>query len=290
MPDSSRVTATILDGRAAAQSVRESVTSRVAARVLADKTVPGIATVLAGDDPASAWYVRSIGKQAKAAGMTWRDVRLDPTGGDSALRATIDSLNADRAIHGVIVMIPLPEPLSAGVVAEHLSPAKDVDGITTANAGRLAVGLPALVPSTPLGGVELLRRNGIALAGAEAVVIGRSAIVGKPLALMLLAEHATVTMCHSRTRDLAAVCRRADILCAAAGKPGLVTGDMVKPGAVVVDFGTTPVAGGRLVGDVDIASVSPVAGALSPVPGGTEVMTTAMLLQQTLLAAEAQSP
>ncbi len=282
------MTAQLLDGRAAAEAIRTDVAAGVQAFTASHGSAPGLATLLAGDDPGSAWYVRSIGRAAKAAGMAWRDVRLDPAGGDTALRATIDGLSADTTIHGVIVLLPLPAPLSLGVVAERLDPAKDVDGITTASAGRLALGQPGLVPATPLGGIELLKRNGISLAGAEAVVLGRSNIVGKPLALLLLAEHATVTLCHTRTRDLAAVCRRADVLCAAVGRPGLVTADMVKPGAVVLDFGTTPNDAGKLRGDVDFETVHEVAGWLSPVPGGTESVTTAILLRNTLEAANRQ--
>jgi methylenetetrahydrofolate dehydrogenase (NADP+) / methenyltetrahydrofolate cyclohydrolase len=283
------VAAQLLDGRAAAEAIRAEVAAGVQAFTAAQGHPPGLATLLAGDDPGSAWYVRSIGRAARAAGMQWRDVRLDTAGGDTALRATIGELNADRLVHGVIVLLPLPAPLSLGVVAEGLDPAKDVDGITTASAGRLALGEPGLRPATPLGGVELLKRNNIPLVGAEAVVLGRSNIVGKPLALLLLAEHATVTLCHTRTRDLAAVCRRADILCAAVGRPGLVTADMVNPGAVVLDFGTTPNAAGKLVGDVDVEPVRQVAGWISPVPGGTESVTTAILLRNTLEAAQRQA-
>jgi len=279
------VTARILDGRAASEEIGREVAAAVAIRSAAGGTPPGLATVLAGDDPGSAWYVRSIGRKARASGMEWRDVRVDPAGGDVALRAAIQTLNMDTAIHGVIVMLPLPAPLSLSTVAEHLDPAKDVDGITTVNTGRLTLGVPQLVPCTPLGGIELLKRNGIAIAGAEAVVFGRSNIVGKPLALMLLAEHATVTLVHTRTRDPETVCRRADIVCAAVGKPGLITAAMVKPGATVLDFGTTPNDAGKLQGDVDFAFVSQVAGWLTPMPGGTEQMTTAMLMRQTLQAA-----
>ena len=279
------MTARILDGRAASEEIGREVAAAVAIRSAAGGTPPGLATVLAGDDPGSAWYVRSIGRKARASGMEWRDVRVDPAGGDVALRAAIQTLNMDTAIHGVIVMLPLPAPLSLSTVAEHLDPAKDVDGITTVNTGRLTLGVPQLVPCTPLGGIELLKRNGIAIAGAEAVVFGRSNIVGKPLALMLLAEHATVTLVHTRTRDPETVCRRADIVCAAVGKPGLITAAMVKPGATVLDFGTTPNDAGKLQGDVDFAFVSQVAGWLTPMPGGTEQMTTAMLMRQTLQAA-----
>jgi methylenetetrahydrofolate dehydrogenase (NADP+)/methenyltetrahydrofolate cyclohydrolase len=279
------LTAPLLDGRAAAEAVRGEVTQAVAARVAAGQAAPGLATVLAGDDPASAWYVGSIGRQAKRAGIAWRDVRVDPKGGDAALRAALHELNADPNVHGVIVMLPLPAPLTSETVAEQLDPEKDVDGITSTSMGRLALGLDGLFPCTPAGGIELLKRSGVQLVGTEAVVVGRSAIVGKPLALMLLAEHATVTLCHTRTRDLAEVCRRADLLCAAVGKPGLIGPDMVKPGATVVDFGTTPGEGGKLVGDVDPA-VADVAGRLAAIPGGTELVTTAMLLRNTLRAAE----
>lgn len=276
--------ARILDGRAAAKEITAEVAAGVATLTSAGAPPPGLATILAGDDPASAWYARSIGRQAKAAGLASTDVRVDPAGGDDALRAAIDDLNADPAIHGVIVMLPLPPPLRFEIVADRLDPRKDVDGITTTNAGKLALGAPALAPATSLGGIELLKRAGIDLVGAEAVVIGRSNIVGKPLALMLLGEHATVTLCHTRTRDLAAVCRRADVLCAAAGRPGIVTAAMVKPGAVVLDFGTTPDSRGKLAGDVDFAGVGTVASWISPVPGGTDTITTAMLLRNTLKA------
>jgi methylenetetrahydrofolate dehydrogenase (NADP+)/methenyltetrahydrofolate cyclohydrolase len=282
------LTAELLDGRTHSNALRREVSEAITAHVAEGKRAPGLATVLAGDDPGSVWYVGSIGKAAQRAGMTWRDVRVTPAGGDPALRAALHELNADAAINGVIVMLPLPEPLHASTVAEQLDPEKDVDGITSTNAGRLVLGVPGLFPCTPLGGVELLKRSGVPLVGTNAVVVGRSAIVGKPLALILLAEHATVTLCHTRTRGLAAVCRGADLLCAAVGKPGLITADMVKPGATVVDFGTTPDENGKLRGDVhpDVASV---AGRLAPIPGGTELMTTAMLLRNTLEAARRQA-
>jgi methylenetetrahydrofolate dehydrogenase (NADP+) / methenyltetrahydrofolate cyclohydrolase len=278
--------AQVLRGRAAATAIRQEVAGEVTALVAAGHPPPGLATVLAGDDPGSAWYVRSIGRNATEAGLYWRDVRVDAAAGDPGLRAAIHTLNVDPAIHGVIIMLPLPAPLSPSVVAEQLDPAKDVDGITATSAGRLLLGVPGFLPCTPQGGIELLKRNQIDLTGKNAVVVGRSAIVGKPLALLLLAEHATVTLCHTRTRDLAAECRRADVLCAAVGKPGLITADMVKPGAVVLDFGTTPSDDGKLQGDVDYAAVKEVAGWISPVPGGTEAMTTAVLLRNTLLSAQ----
>ena len=280
-------TATLLDGRAHSTVILREVAEGVAARVAEGKRAPGLATILAGGDPGSVWYVGSIGTKAKRAGMTWRDVRVTPSGGDPALRAALHELNVDCEVHGVIVMLPLPDGLHASTVAEQLDPEKDVDGITSMNAGRLVLGVPGLFPCTPLGGVELLKRSGVELVGAEVVVIGRSTIVGKPLALMLLAEHATVTLCHTRTKDLGAVCRRADIVCAAVGKPGLVKREWIRPGATVVDFGTSPGADGKLVGDVD-PKVAEVAGRMAAIPGGTELMTTAMLLRNTLEAARRQ--
>ena len=283
------MTAELLDGRALSTALLREVAEAVAAWVAEGKRAPALATVLAGDDPGSVWYVGSIGTKAQRAGMSWRDVRVTPAGGDPALRAALHELNADASVDGVIVMLPLPEPLHASTVAEQLDPEKDVDGITSANAGRLVLGVRGLFPCTPLGGVELMKRNNVPLVGAEVVIVGRSAIVGKPLALMLTAEHATVTVCHTRTRDLAEVCRRADILCAATGKPGLITPEMVKPGATVVDFGTTPDEDGKLVGDVD-PGVAEVAGRVALIPGGTELMTTAMLLRNTLEAARRADP
>jgi methylenetetrahydrofolate dehydrogenase (NADP+)/methenyltetrahydrofolate cyclohydrolase len=279
------VGAQILDGSATARTVRAEVAAGVAALRAAAGAVPGLAVLLAGDDPASRSYVRSIVRQAEGAGIRARLVTVDPAGGDAALRREIEGLNADPAVHGVIVQLPLPAPLTQAAVTDTLDPRKDVDGITPLNAGHLFLGQPRLVPATPLGGMELLRRHGIDPAGMEAAVVGRSVVLGKPLALLLVQANATVTVCHTRTRDTAAICRRADLLCAATGKPGLIRGDMVKPGAVVLDFGTTPGPDGKLVGDVDFAAASEVAGWITPVPGGTGAMTTAVLLRNTLQAA-----
>jgi methylenetetrahydrofolate dehydrogenase (NADP+)/methenyltetrahydrofolate cyclohydrolase len=246
-----------------------------------------VAIVLAGDDPASRSYARAIVRQAEGAGISARLVHVDPGAGDDGLRREIEALNADPAVQGVIVQLPLPEPLTQRAVSETLDPAKDVDGITPLNAGRLFLGQPGLVPATPLGGMELLRRYGIDPTGMEAVVVGRSVVLGKPLALLLVQANATVTVCHTRTREREAICRRADLLCAATGRPGLISREMVKPGAVVLDFGTTPGPDGKLVGDVDFAAVSEVASWITPVPGGTGAMTTAVLLRNTLDAARA---
>lgn len=283
------MSAQLLDGRAAADALRKEIAAGVAELVAAGRPAPGLATVLAGDDPASAWYVRSIARAAQNAGMQARDVRVDPAGGDAGMRAALQELNDDPAIHGVIVMLPLPAPLTQAAVTETLDPKKDVDGITPMSAGRLSLGQPGFVPSTPLGGTELLRHHGLSVSGLEATVVGRSNIVGKPLAMLLLNEHATVTVAHTRTRDLAAVCRRADLLCVAVGKPGMITAEMIKPGAIVLDFGTTPGQDGKLRGDVDFAGASQVAAWISPVPNGTDRMTTATLLRQTLQAARTTS-
>lgn len=281
------MTAQLLDGRSAAREVRAEVAAGVAELRAATGVTPGLAVLLAGDDPASSSYVRAIVRQAEGAGIAARLVTLDPGAGDAGLRREIGALNADPAVHGVIVQLPLPAPMTQGAVDETLDPRKDVDGITPANAGRLFLGRPHLVPATPLGGMELLRRYGIDPTGMEAVVVGRSAVLGKPLTLLLLQANATVTICHTRTRDLAAACRRADLLCAATGRPGLITGEMVKPGAVVLDFGTSPGPDGRLVGDVDFPAAEAVASWITPVPGGTGTVTTAVLLRNTLLAARA---
>jgi methylenetetrahydrofolate dehydrogenase (NADP+)/methenyltetrahydrofolate cyclohydrolase len=281
------VPAQLLDGSATARVVRAEVAAGVAALKAAGDVVPGLAIVLAGDDPASRSYVRSIVRQADGAGIGSRLVALDPAVGDAGLRAAIEGLNADPDVHGVIVQLPLPAPLTQAAVTDTLDPRKDVDGITPLNAGHLFLGQPRLVPATPLGGMELLRRHGIDPSGMEAVVVGRSVVLGKPLALLLVQANATVTVCHTRTRDLGAVCRRADLLCAASGRPGLIGGDMVKPGAIVLDFGTTPGPDGKLVGDVDFGAASEVAAWITPVPGGTGAMTTAVLLRNTLQAARA---
>jgi methylenetetrahydrofolate dehydrogenase (NADP+)/methenyltetrahydrofolate cyclohydrolase len=229
-----------LDGRVTAAAIRAEVAAEAAAFRQRTGVTPTLAVVYAGDDPANRSYVRAIAGQARRAGLAAREVVLDAGGGDAALRAAVRAQNADGAVHGVIVMVPLPAGMSPTVAQDALDPRKDVDGITASNAGRLMLNAPGLFPATPLGGMELLRRYGIGVTGMDATVVGRSAIVGRPMALLLLHANATVTLCHTRTRDLAAHCRRADLLCVATGVPGAVTAEMIKPGAVVVDLAPIP--------------------------------------------------
>ncbi len=273
--------ARIIDGKAVAARVRERVRSEVAALT----TPPGLATILVGDDPASAVYVRMKREDSAEVGI---DSHHHEPGGDVSqedLAALIEALNADERVHGILLQLPLPDHLDQDPLIELIDPAKDVDGLTPANAGRLAQGrADAIAPCTPAGVMELLREARAELEGARAVVIGRSILVGKPLAALLLAANATVTHCHSRTRDLAGVCREADVLVAAAGMPGLVTAEMVREGATVIDVGTNRVDG-KLVGDVEFDSVRERAGAITPVPGGVGPMTRAMLLVNTVAAA-----
>ena len=280
----------ILDGAAIAATVRAEVAAGVAELRAATDAVPGLVTVMGGDDPASRRYARSIGRNAERVGMRHQVVTLSPRLTDAGFGRVIRRLNRDKSVHGVIVMQPLPPGLSARTVAETLDPAKDVEGITTVNAGRLVLREPSLVPTTPLGGMELVRRYHLDVRGLQATVVGRSTILGRPLAVMLLNESATVTVCHTGTGQerLEEACRRADLLCAATGRPGLIRGDMVKPGAIVLDFGTTPGPDGKLVGDVDVAAAHEVAAWLATGPGGTGPMTTAMLLSNTLAAARMQ--
>jgi methylenetetrahydrofolate dehydrogenase (NADP+)/methenyltetrahydrofolate cyclohydrolase len=274
--------AKIIDGKAVAARVRE----RVAREVAGMPVKPGLATVLVGDDPASAIYVRMKREDSGEVGI--ESFHHEP-GGDvapDALADLIRSLNADERVNGILLQLPLPDHLAQDEFISLIDPAKDVDGLTSANAGLLLQGREeALVPCTPAGVMELLREAGVELQGARAVVVGRSILVGKPLAQLLLAANATVTHCHSRTRDLPGVCREADVLIAAAGSPRLVTADMVRDGAVVIDVGTNRTDDG-LVGDVDFDAVRERAGAVTPVPGGVGPMTRAMLLANTLRAAK----
>jgi len=280
----SAVAARIIDGKAVAARIRERVREEVAGM----PSPPGLATILVGDDPASAVYVRM--KREDCAEVGIESIHHQP-GGDvsqTELAELIESLNADERVHGILLQLPLPGHLDQDPLIALIDPAKDVDGLTPLSAGLLAQGRrEALAPCTPSGVMELLREAGAEIEGARAVVIGRSILVGKPLAALLLAANATVTHCHSRTRDLASVCREADILVAAAGMPGLVSGEMVREGATVIDVGTNRVDG-RLVGDVEFDSVSERAGAITPVPGGVGPMTRAMLLVNTLAAARAR--
>lgn len=248
---------------------------------------PQLAIVQMGDDPAATAYVKRIERAFAAAEMVCILHQLPAGTSEADFRDTIVELNQDARVHGVIVQMPLPPHLNQEMVTSRLSPLKDVDGIHPHNAGLLALGRPAFVPATPLGGLELLKRSGIEIKGKEAVIVGRSNIVGKPMFFLLLQEHATVTVCHSRTRNLPEVTRRADILVAAIGKARMITADMVKPGAVVLDFGINVVEG-KVVGDVDFEAVKGVAGAITPVPGGTGPTTNAVLLRNTLEAAKLQ--
>jgi methylenetetrahydrofolate dehydrogenase (NADP+) / methenyltetrahydrofolate cyclohydrolase len=274
------LTARIIDGKAIAAALRASLAERVAKLPFR----PGLAFVLVGDDPASAVYVRGKDRAARAVGIEVQTIRLPTDASEKTLLTRIAGLNANPAIDAILVQLPLPAHIGAQAVVEAIDPDKDVDGFHPLNAGRLASGNPGLVPCTPRGVMKLLTQTGVTLAGSRALVLGRSNIVGRPMAALLLAANATVTMAHSRTRNLAAECRRAEVLVTAAGKPELVRGDWIAPGAVVIDVGINRVDG-RLVGDVAFAEVSQVAGAITPVPGGVGPMTIACLLENTLTAA-----
>ncbi len=277
--------AKILDGKACAAVVREGVAQRVAA-LRAQGVHPGLTVVLVGEDPASQVYVRNKDKAAQDAGFRVQTLRLPAGIAQGELEQRVRELGTDASVHGILVQLPLPRGLDATRVVRCIPPHKDVDGLTPPNVAALAMGEPGLFPCTPLGCVEILERHGIPLAGAEVVVIGRSMLVGKPFALLALERHATVTVAHSRTQDLAAVCRRADILVAAVGKPRMVQGDWIKSGAVVLDVGINRRPDGTLCGDVDTEAAMARAGAITPVPGGIGPMTIAMLLSNTVLAAE----
>ena len=275
------MTATIIDGKALAAKVREEVAASVA-----ELGHAGIATVLVGDDPASHVYIRLKQKAAAEAGMDARDVKLPAETSQDDVLATIAELNADDDVDGILVQLPLPDHVDEWAAIEAIDPAKDIDGIHPTNAGRLYLGRPALVPGTPLGVMRMLEEYDIPLSGASAVVLGRSVIVGKPMAQLLLAANATVTSCHSRTRDLAKHTLEADVLVAAVGRPHMVKPEMVKPGATVIDVGLSRTDAG-LLGDVDPA-VAERAGHITPVPGGVGPMTIAMVLQNTVAAARAR--
>ena len=281
------MSARIVDGKAVAAELRTELTDQVGG-MTAGAPPPSLAVVLCGDDPASAIYVRNKGRAAERAGIALHAAPAVRGKHHGELVALVRSIDADETVDGILVQLPLPGQIDADAVMSCISPEKDADGFHPYNFGRLAEGHPAVVaPGTPLGCMELLRRNGMALSGSRAVVVGRSAIVGRPLALMLTNADATVTICHSRTRDLASVCREADILVAAIGRPRMIDASYVKPGAFVIDVGTTP-QDGVVVGDVDRDSVEPVAGWLTPVPGGVGPMTIAMLLRNTLALARAR--
>ncbi len=281
------MSARVIDGKAVAAGVRKRVAGEVAEMREAG-IEPGLATVLVGEDPASHVYVRNKRKACEEVGIASLHHELPGDTGADELRTLLEQLNADPAVSGILLQLPLPEGLDPDEMTGAIAPEKDVDGLTPVSAGMLAQGRPGLVPCTPAGVMELLVHAGVELEGASAVVIGRSQLVGKPLAQLLLAANATVTQCHSRTRDLAAVCRGADVLVAAVGRPGTVTADMVRDGAVVIDVGTNRTEDG-LVGDVDFAPVAEKAGAITPVPGGVGPMTIAMLLSNTVRAARLQA-
>jgi methylenetetrahydrofolate dehydrogenase (NADP+)/methenyltetrahydrofolate cyclohydrolase len=277
-----------LAGRPVADRVLADVRAGVERLKAARGVSPGLAVVLVGDDPASQVYVSHKKRAADAVGITTQDF-LYPAGlARAELLDLVRRLNADPAIHGILIQLPLPKGLDEDETIAAMAPAKDADGLHPESLGRLLAGAPATVPCTPAGCLEILDHYGARLEGAEAVVVGRSRLVGKPLAQLLLARHATVTTCHTRTRDLAFHTRRADILCVAAGRPRMITGDMVKPGAWVIDVGVNRLDNGRLAGDVDFDSVAAHAAAVTPVPGGVGPMTVAMLMRNTLFAAERQ--
>jgi methylenetetrahydrofolate dehydrogenase (NADP+) / methenyltetrahydrofolate cyclohydrolase len=281
------VTAQLIDGRAVARQVRDQVAKGVEQLLAAGGTAPGLATVLIGDDPASEVYVRNKRRLCVDAGMRDLHRHLPGDVDQATAAALVDELAADPAVSGILLQLPTPAHLDSEALLARIPAEKDVDGLTTANAGLLAQGRPGLRPCTPSGVMVLLDQYDVPLQGAEAVVVGRSVLVGKPMAQLLLERNATVTMCHSRTRDLPAVCRRADVLVVAAGIPGLIDADAVKPGATVIDVGIHRGDDG-LRGDVDTAGVAEVAGKITPVPGGVGPMTIAMLLANTLTAARSQ--
>jgi methylenetetrahydrofolate dehydrogenase (NADP+) / methenyltetrahydrofolate cyclohydrolase len=276
----------IIDGKAIAQQVRAEVAADVATFVNEGNPPPGLATVLVGDDPASAVYVGGKQRASAEVGIEGFDHRLAQDATHQQVETLLRDLNDDPRVSGILLQLPTPPQVDGQALTEIIEPGKDVDGLTPISAGLLAKGRPGLRPCTPQGVIELLRRHDVELKGAEAVVVGRSDLVGKPLAALLLAQHATVTICHSRTRDLADVCRRADVLVAAVGRPGLVKGDWVKEGAVVIDVGTNRTDAG-LTGDVEFEAASQRARLITPVPGGVGPMTIAMLLRNTLQAARA---
>jgi len=276
--------ARVMDGNEVAAVVKSEVAAEVQ-RLVAHGVTPGLAVVLVGDDPASTSYVNMKERDCAEVGVRAFDHRMTADITQDELNAIIDAANADPEVHGILVQMPLPGHLDAERVIARISPDKDVDGFHPASLGRLVRGVEGPRACTPWGVMRMLRHYGIELAGARAVVVGRSTIVGKPMALMLLEENATVTVCHSRTRDLPAVCREADVLVAAVGRPRMITAEYVKPGAVVVDVGINREKTGGIVGDVDFASVAPLASAITPVPGGVGPMTRAMLVANTVEAA-----
>jgi methylenetetrahydrofolate dehydrogenase (NADP+)/methenyltetrahydrofolate cyclohydrolase len=277
------VSTVVVDGKALAQQLRDEIAAEIAQLVAAGHRPPCLAVVLVGDNPASLSYIKGKRRACERAGMTSQEHNLAATATQEDVVDLVQSLNRDAHVDGILVQLPLPKPLRAEPVIDAIDPAKDVDGLHPQNAGRLLAGMPGLRPCTPLGILEVLDRNGVALAGANAVVIGRSVLVGKPIALLLLERHATVTICHSRTRDLAAVVREADVVVAAAGTPLLVKGGWIRPGAAVIDLGVNMVDGVQ-VGDVDFDAALGVASLITPSRGGVGPLTITMLLRNTLEA------
>jgi methylenetetrahydrofolate dehydrogenase (NADP+)/methenyltetrahydrofolate cyclohydrolase len=291
------MTATIMDGRATAKTMRGEINDAVAEFKARTGVTPAIAVVRAGEDPGSVWYAGAIKKTMAARGMEAQLHVLPETASQQEIVDLVAKLSTDPDVHGIMVQEPLPKGIDEAAVKAALSPDKDVDGVHEVNAGRLALAAPAgrpsgvgrfFVPATPAGGMELMRRYGVAFSGKNAVVLGRSPIVGKPMALLLMRENATVTVCHSRTKNLASVCAQADILCVAVGRAEMVKGDWIQPGAVVVDFGVNDVEG-KMVGDVAYDQAAEVAGMITPVPGGTGPMTNVMLCLNVLEAARSQA-
>ena len=279
------MSAQLLDGKVMSDALRGEIAQRVAA--LREKGIhPGLAVILVGEDPASQIYVRNKGIGCEQVGIHSVTIRMPAETTQEELEEKIRALNADDAIHGILVQLPLPRHLDEAAALAVIVPEKDVDGFHIQNAGKLMNGLPGVVACTPKGALEMIRRTGVDLSGKEAVVVGRSNIVGKPMAMLLLQQNCTVTMCHSRTADLAAHTRRADVLVAAVGKAHFITADMVKPGAIVIDVGINRLETGKVVGDVDFDNVKEVASFITPVPGGVGRMTITMLLENTVEAAE----
>lgn len=277
----------IIDGKSIAATERELLVARIE-KLKAAGVIPGLCVILVGEDPASLTYVSSKEKMAHALNMKGIIHRLPAETSQQELIKQIELLNADDSIHGILVQLPLPPHLDADAVAEAIMPEKDVDGLHPLNAGRLLAGRPCMIPCTPNGCMELIRSTGVSISGKTAVIIGRSNIVGKPVALLLMHEHATVTICHSRTKELAKIASQADILVCAIGRPGMIKKDMIKPGAVVIDVGINRV-NGKLCGDVEFNEAKEIAGYITPVPGGVGPMTIMMLMRNTVEAAEKQN-
>lgn len=278
------MSAKIIDGKAVAARICEELKTKVAGLIAAGKQ-PGLAVVIVGNNPASRVYVNNKKKKCAELGIYSEEHALTESVTEAELLGLVDRLNHDPKIHGILVQLPLPGHLNEQLILDRIYPEKDVDGFHPVSVGRMLIGLPGFLPCTPAGVMELIKETGISVAGKECVVVGRSNIVGKPQAILLLREHGTVTVCHSRTKDLGEVCRRADILVVAVGKAELVTGEMVKPGAVVIDVGMNRNSVGKLIGDVQFDSAAQVAGWITPVPGGVGPMTIAMLMRNTVESA-----